>query len=145
MYWFKDIQALQLRHDKQHERRDKGDKNIKLDMDTSCDRCYLTPEKVKKEWKEVKKDKEKLVGFLIAILVMEGYTPEMAEKIMDGQEWKEEITPEEGSTLEDKFKNEWDREERILSNYGKEVYEEYKRKKIIKGISNDEMTENETE
>src|SRR5204863_6118933 len=43
MYWFKDIQALQLRHDKQHERRDKGDKSIKLDMDTSCDRCYLIP------------------------------------------------------------------------------------------------------
>src|SRR5436190_1063613 len=43
MYWFKDIQALQLLHDRQHEKRDKGDKSVKLDMDTSCSRCYLTP------------------------------------------------------------------------------------------------------
>src|SRR2546430_14032313 len=43
MYWFKDIQALQLRHDKQHERWDRGDKSITLDMDTSCDRCFTTP------------------------------------------------------------------------------------------------------
>src|ERR1051325_5421255 len=40
MYLFKNIQALQLLHDKQHEERDKGNQNIKLDYDTSCSRCY---------------------------------------------------------------------------------------------------------
>src|ERR1051325_5862532 len=43
MYWFKDIQALQLLHDRQHAERDKGNRSIKLDIDTSCDRCYTVP------------------------------------------------------------------------------------------------------
>src|SRR5436190_10515100 len=47
MYWFKDIQALQLRHDKQHERKDKGNRNLKVDMDTSCGRCFTAPKVVR--------------------------------------------------------------------------------------------------
>ena len=43
MYLFKNIQALQLLHDKQHEERNKGNKNKKLDVDISCSKCYPTP------------------------------------------------------------------------------------------------------
>ena len=43
MYLFANIQALQLLHDKQHEERDKGNRNKKLDIDVSCSRCYKTP------------------------------------------------------------------------------------------------------
>src|SRR5205085_2364228 len=102
-------------------------------------------EKIKTEWNEVKKEREKLVEFIVAILVMEGYTPEMANQILSGQEWEEEMTLEGGSTLEDVCENEWDREEWIINKHGQEIYEEYKRKKIIKGLSNDEMTEYESE
>ena len=57
-------------------------------------------------------------------------------------EWS---TVEDEDEVKDEFTNEWSREEWILDNHGKEIYDEYKERKSKKGLSNnDEITKYES-